>query len=247
MKDVFSAIPEALRFLLKDPVNFFLFLIPSIVAVVIYIVAGTYALENGMAFTKVLINKYILSQNASMFMYYFVSGLMAILLFVLVSWTFVLMVGIIAAPFNSVISSRIEKKLRGETQTKDKSQGISDVIAGFGRTLFNEFKKLTVIVIATVLAMGLNFIPVLFPVAILMLALIMSAQFLDYSWSRHELSAAACFKDLLGFFFGNVVAGMMFLGLMAVPLINVLVPAFATSYYTVLWVKRQTQTQQLSR
>ena len=239
MKDVFSSIPEAFKFLFKDPVNFILFLIPGLIAIVIYIMAGTYALENGMAFTKVLINKYILSQNGSMFMYYFVSGMMAILLFVLVSWTFVLAVGILSAPFNSVISGRIEKKLRGEIPSLNKSQGFKDVIAGFGRTLFNEFKKLTVIIIATVLAMGLNFIPVLFPVAIIMLALIMSAQFLDYSWSRHEMKAGRCFSDLFGFFFGNVLAGLMFLGLMAVPLINVLVPAIATSFYTVLWTKRQ--------
>lgn len=243
MKDVFSSIPDAFRYLFKDPVNFFLFLIPGVLAAVIYIVAGTYALENGMALTKVLINKYILSQNANLFMYYFVSGLMAFLLFVLVSWTFVLMVGILSAPFNAVISSRIERKLRGEMPSKDKAQGFSEVLASFGKTLFNEFKKLTVIIIATVLAMGLNFIPVLFPLALIMLALIMSAQFLDYSWSRHDLSTGKCFRDLTGNFFSNLVAGSIFLLLMAVPLLNVLVPAFATSFYTVLWTKRQTTLQ----
>jgi CysZ protein len=239
MKDVFTAIPEAFRHLFKDPVNFILFLIPGILAVVIYIVAGTYALENGMALTKVVINKYVLSQNANMFLYYFVSGLMALLLFMLVSWTFVLMIGILSAPFNSVISSRIEKKIRGQVPSDNRSQGIKEVVAGLGRTLFNEFKKLTAIIIATILAMGLNFVPLLFPVAVLLLALIMSAQFLDYSWSRHDLGASACFKDVMGNFFANVLSGAMFLLLVSVPLINVLVPAFATSYYTVLWTKRQ--------
>jgi uncharacterized protein involved in cysteine biosynthesis len=179
MKDIVTTVPEAFRNIFKDPVNFILFLIPGILAVVIYIVAGTYALENGMALTKVVINKYILSQNANMFMYYFVSGLMAFLLFILVSWTFVLMIGILSAPFNSVISARIENKIRGQMPTANKSQGIKDVVAGFGRTIFNEFKKLTVIIMATILA--------------------------------------------------------------SVPIINVMVPALATSYYTVLWTKRQQQ------
>jgi CysZ protein len=241
MKDVLTSIPEAFRYLFKDPVNFILFLIPGLLAVVIYIVAGTYALENGMALTKVVINKYILSQNANMFMYYFVSGLMAFLLFMLVSWTFVLMIGILAAPFNSVISSRIERKIRGDLPSNNKSQGFQEVMAGFARTLFNEFKKLTVIIIATVMAMGLNFFPVLFPLALVLLTLIMSAQFLDYSWSRHDLSAGACLKDIIGYFFGNVFAGAIFLLLISVPLINVLVPAYATSFYTVLWTKRQQQ------
>jgi len=165
--------------------------------------------------------------------------LMAFLLFMLVSWTFVLMTGIISAPFNSVISARIEKKIRGEIPSENKSQGIKEVVAGLGRTLFNEFKKLTVIIIATILAMGLNFFPVLFPLALLLLALIMSSQFLDYSWSRHDLGAGACFKDVMGNFFANFISGAIFLLLVSVPLINVLVPAFATSYYTVLWTKRQ--------
>lgn len=239
MKDVVSTIPQAFKYLFKDPVNFFLFMIPGLLSLLIYIVAGSYALENGMQFTKVVINKYVLSQNASMFMYYFVSGLMSILLFMLVSWTFVLMVGIISAPFNSVISGRIERKILGDLPTKDKSQGFREVMAGFFGTLFNEFKKLTVIIIATVLAMGLNFIPALFPVAMVMLALIMSAQFLDYSWSRHDMGAGGCLKDLFSYFFGNIIAGAIFLLLVSIPLINVLVPAFATSFYTVLWTKRR--------
>lgn len=241
MKDIVTTVPEAFRNIFKDPVNFILFLIPGILAVVIYIVAGTYALENGMALTKVVINKYILSQNANIFMYYFVSGLMAFLLFILVSWTFVLMIGILSAPFNSVISARIENKIRGQMPTANKSQGIKDVVAGFGRTIFNEFKKLTVIIMATILAMGLNFFPVLFPVALLLLCLLMSAQFLDYSWSRHELGLSDCFKDVMSNFIVNVFSGAIFLLLVSVPIINVMVPALATSYYTVLWTKRQQQ------
>jgi CysZ protein len=94
---------------------------------------------------------------------------------------------------------------------------------------------------ATILAMGLNFFPVLFPVALLLLCLLMSAQFLDYSWSRHELGLSACFKDVMSNFIVNVFSGAIFLLLVSVPIINVMVPALATSYYTVLWTKRQQQ------
>lgn len=239
MKDVFSSMPEALRHIFKDPVNFMLFLIPGILAVVLYLIAGAYALRNGMSFTEVLINKYIISKNANLIIYYLVTGVMTFLFFILVSWTFIIIVGILAAPFNSVISDRIERKMRGGLVTKDQSKGLSFVFSGLGRTLWNEVKKLFIILLFTVMAMGLNFIPVLLPVAMILLALIMSAQFLDFSWSRHDLSAGQCIKDITTHLPSNAVAGFMFLLIVAVPIINVLVPALATSYYTVLWIKRQ--------
>lgn len=239
MKDVFSAMPLAFRHLFKDPVNFILFLIPGILAVVLYLIAGAYALKNGLSFTEVLINKYVISKNANLIIYYLVSGLMTFLFFILVSWTFIIIIGILAAPFNSVISDRIEKKMRGDLVSKDQSKGISSVFTGIGRTLWNEVKKLFIILLFTVLAMALNFVPILLPVAMILLALIMSAQFLDFSWSRHDLSAGQCVKDITSHLFSNIVSGLMFLLLVAVPIINALVPALATSYYTVLWIKRQ--------
>jgi CysZ protein len=201
-------------------------------------VGGT-VIKNGLTITEGLINKYGVSQQHGELAYYFVAGLLGFLFFILASWTFVVMVGILAAPFNDVISRRIEKKIRGDIPSQDKKAGIREVFRGLGRTLMNEFKKLTVIIMFTLAAVSLNFIPVLFPVAMVLLALLMSSQFLDYSWSRHDMTVRACVKDLLGSPFANILSGMMFLMLVSVPLLNALVPALATSFYTVLWTRRQ--------
>ena len=239
MTDVFKSIPEAFGHLFKDPVNFMLFLVPGLLALALYILAGSYVLTSGLALSKDLVGQYVSGQNVGTVMTYFLTGVMAFMFFILVSWTFVIVIGILSAPFNSVISARIEKKMRGGVLTEDRSQGLTDVLAGLGHTLFTEFKKITVMILATVLAMALNFVPFLFPVALILLSLIMAAQFLDYSWSRHDLSAGACLKDLKGSFLSNALTGATFLLFVSIPLLNILVPALATCYYTVLWTKRQ--------
>ena len=239
MKHVLSSWSEALRFLFKDPVNLMLFLIPASLALLLYAMLGGWVLTNGMGWAEGLIAKYVISQSAGAILYYIITGLLIFLFFLLVNWTFVLCLGILASPFNDMISGRIEKKMRGGVVSEDKSKSLNELLAKLSRTLKNELKKILVILLFTVLATGLNFIPVLYPFALMLLALLMSAQFLDYSWSRHEMGAGACFKDMLKHLPSNLVAGLMFLALIAVPFINALVPALATSYYTVLWNKRQ--------
>ncbi len=239
MKDVFSTWPVALRFIFKDPVNFILFLIPALVSILLYIILGYYFLTSSLDWAQALIFKYVVSKNSSMIIYYIVTGLLMFLFYILVSWTFILLIGLISAPFNDVISRRIEEKMRGSVISGDRSKTIKQVFSGLIKTLLNELKKVLVILIITIAASVLNFIPVLYPVALFLLALLMSSQYLDYSWSRHQLTAGQCFKDLMRFSPSNAVSGMMFLVLIGVPFINALVPAIATSYYTVLWNKRQ--------
>lgn len=238
MKHLLSAWPVALRMIFKDPVNILLFLIPGIIAMGLYLMVGAYVLKNGMAMTEGLILKYVVSKEVGTTLYYLVSGLMTLLFFLLVSWTFVVLVGVLASPFNDLMSARIERKLGGMAPPKSE-EGVGAVFRGLGSTLFNEFKKLTVIIAVTVSAVALNFFPIFYPLALVLLALLMSAQFLDYSWSRHGYGAGRCARDLMGDFVGNLTAGAMFLGLVSIPLFNALVPGLATSYYTVLWVKRR--------
>ncbi|MBY0516724.1 MAG: EI24 domain-containing protein [Bacteriovoracaceae bacterium] len=239
MKNVFSTWPEALRHIFKDPINLFLFLAPALVSLSLYALMGGYVLTKGMSTAEMLIMKYVISKSAGLFLYYLISGLLMFLFFLLVNWTFVLCVGIIASPFNDMLSSRIEKKMRGGFVEKNRSVAIKDIFSHIGKTLKNELKKIAVIVVFTLFATILNFFPIFYPIAILLLSLLMSAQYLDYSWSRNDWEAGKCFKDIFTHMPSNIVSGLMFLALIAVPFINALVPAVATSYYTVLWIKRQ--------
>lgn len=239
MKHVFAAWPEALRYLFKDPINLLLFIIPAIISLGLYAIVGGYVLTKGMGTAEVLIMKYVISKEASLFLYYLISGLLMFLIFLLVNWTFVLCLGLVAAPFNDMISARIEKKMNGGLPDSDRKATLGAVFSRLGKTLKNELKKITVILVITVFATILNFFPIFYPLAILLLAILMSSQYLDYSWSRHNWEAGRCIKDIVANLPSNVISGLMFLILIAVPFINALVPAIATSYYTVLWNKRQ--------
>lgn len=239
MKDVFSSWPIALRYIFKDPINFILFIIPALLSILIYIILGYYFLTSSLDWAQSLIFKYVVSKNNGMMLYYVITGLLMFLFYLLVSWTFILLIGLISAPFNDIMSRRIEQKMRGIAVSGDRSKTIKSVFSGILKTLVNELKKILVILIITAIATVLNFIPILYPIALILLALLMSSQYLDYTWSRHDMPAGQCFKDLLKFAPSYALSGMMFLVLIAVPFINALVPAIATSYYTVLWNKRQ--------
>ncbi len=239
MQQALAAIPAAFRHLFRDPVNLVLMLFPGVLAMALYLVVGGTLIKNGLAMTEGLINKYGVAQEHGAVAYYLMAGLLGFLFLVLVSWTFVIIVSVLAAPFNVVIGSRIERKIRGDLPSVDRAGGLREAFRGLLQSLFNELKKLTVIIALTVAAVGLNFVPVLFPLAFLLLALLMSAQFLDYAWSRHDLAFGNCVRDLLGSPFAHAFAGAAFLMLVTIPLLNALVPALATSYYTVLWTNRQ--------
>lgn len=233
MKNLVSAWPEAIKQLFKDPVNFPLFLIPAVISVTLYAFAAKWVAKSGWEFAETMINRYALSKESGFIVYTLLSTVLAFFFFVLVSWTFILVMGMIASPFNDAISARIERKMRGEAVSRKMT------LSGIGHTLFNEIKKIIVILLLTVMATMLNFFPVLFPLAAAILALLIAAQFLDYSWSRHNLPWNQCFSDLMKHPFEHILSGGIFLLLVTVPLINVLVPALATSYYTVLWTRRQ--------
>lgn len=169
---------------------------------------------------------------------YIVTGILIFFFFLLMNWTYVILVGILAAPFNDMLSSRIEKKLSAEP-LMNKSQTWKELIGRLVSTFTNEFKKILFIVVLGALAFVMNYIPVLYPVAIILSSLLIAVQFIDYSWSRHDIKAKQCFIDLVKNFFPYTATGFIFLLFVSVPIINAFVPAFATSYYTVLWLYRQ--------
>ncbi|HXH73760.1 MAG TPA: EI24 domain-containing protein [Bacteriovoracaceae bacterium] len=238
MTGVFRSLPVAVRMIVRDPVNLILALIPTLIALAIY-VFGIVAIFKNADYFGVMIQNYIPDQQIAGWVGKLLTAIFLIFIFLIMSWTYVLMVGIIAAPFNSMLSSRIENILVGKPVQGNKKSTFKDILSGIGRTFKDEFQKLFFILLLTILAMLLNLFPLFYPVGIFILALLISIQFVDYSWSRHNFTFGACVKDTLKNAFPYAGSGFLFLILITVPLINSLVPALATSYYTVLWLDRQ--------
>jgi CysZ protein len=239
MNGMLKSFPIALRMIFKDPVNFSLALVPSVIALAIYLTLVTIIFNNYHLMKTFLAGYLQLPADQAGWAGVFLTAILILFVFVIMSFTFVMLVGLIGAPFNSMLSSRIEDKLAGKSVNQDRSKTFGEVLGGFGRSIVNELKKILLILVLSVFAFFLNFIPVFYPVAALIFSLLIAVQFVDYSWSRHDWTFGGCFSDV----FKNIVvygiSGAFFLVMMTVPLLNVLVPPLATSYYTVLWLHRQ--------
>lgn len=235
---MFKSIPLAFRMIFRDPVNIFLALIPTLIALALYLLTIMAVFNNSDRFISIF-RGYIYTADQASILAKILTAVLVIFIFFLMSWTFVIVVGIIAAPFNSMLSSRIEKSLLQHTVNPDRKEALQKIGQGLGQTFKNELKKLIFIAVVAALAFVLNFVPILYPVGVFLVAVLLSVQFLDYSWSRHDLHFGACVKDTMLNIIPYSLSGFFFLLLVTVPIINAFIPALATSYYTVLWLQRQ--------
>jgi CysZ protein len=238
MKGMFESFPIALKMIFKDPINLFLAFVPTMIALAIYMLTIVSIYRNSDRVVSML-RGYIYTADQATILAKILTAILIIFVFFLMSWTFIIVVGIIAAPFNSMLSSRIERKLVGKVAMDSKDETLKQISGSIGQTFKNEFKKLIFIVILTGVAFLLQIFPLFYPVGVLLVATLLAVQFVDYSWSRHNLHFGSCLKDVLMNILPYVISGFFFLLLVAIPLVNTIVPALATSYYTVLWLYRQ--------
>ncbi len=238
MKAFYQSFPIALKMIFTDPINFMLAIVPTVLALAVYILSIVGIYHNSDRFVSTF-RGYIYTADQATVLAKILTGILIVFIFFLMSWTFVMVVGILAAPFNSLLSSRIEKILGHKPVTEDKSKSWREMMDGLGQTFKNEFKKILFIILMGAMAFVLNLFPLFYPVGLFIMSVLVAIQFVDYSWSRHEIKFGSCMGDVLKNILPYSLSGFLFLLLVTIPLINTLVPAFATSYYTVLWLQRQ--------
>jgi CysZ protein len=238
IKDTFSSLRPAIRYILKDKINLLFTMIPLSIGSIIYFLMGKWMYGSVLGKGREIIQEKISQGGLGDFLYYIIMAIMTVVLFFVINWTFVLVVSIISSPFNDLISSRIEKIEKGEIP-ETLAQGFSKMFAKILFTILNETKKVIVIGFFTLFAIVLSFFPVLMPVSFIISAMLLSAQFVDYSWSRHDMKLGACFNDIRRNFFPYLAVGSIFILMVSIPIVNLVVPPLATSFYTILWIKRQ--------
>lgn len=238
MNDIFKAFPIAIRVIFRDPINLILALFPTLIALSFYLFAIVAIFKNA-DYLGVFVQEYIPDQQYAGWVGKLLLAIFVVFFFLIMSWTYIIIVGIISAPFNSMLSSRIETILVGKKVEQDKSKTFKEILSHIGQTFKDEFQKIFFIILLTILAMVFNLFPLFYPVGMVILAILISVQFVDYSWSRNDMGFGSCVKDILKNIFPYVGAGLIFMLLMTVPIINSVVPALATSFFTVLWLLRQ--------
>jgi len=236
IKHALGSFGESYRYILKDKVSLILALIPIMIGIALYYFAGVKVFNAAMDFGQGYISEYLGDGTLGTVFNWIVKILLTILLYYIVNLTFIMIISIIASPFNDILSKRIESQvLKKELPTLNES--FSGFFTKFFATVLTEIKKVIFILGLSLLIVILGFFPLLTPVSVILGAMVLSFEYLDFSWSRHEMPFKACRTDFRKNIFGYTIGGSFFILLISIPVINLIVPSFGTSYFTVLWVK----------
>jgi CysZ protein len=235
--NILSIFKQSVTIYKKDKWILFFAFIPVILGALLYAVVGSYVYTDVLAMGSAWIKERITSDTFGTFVVYFMVTLLTIAFYLITWWTFTLIVSVISSPFNDVLSKRVERALLGK-EADTIGESISEIGKGFFSSILNELKKISLILILTIVAFFLSFIPLLTPFSMILSSYLMSITFLDYSWTRKSLKVSGCINVLRKGFVVYSICGFIFLGLVAVPLVQFFVIPLGVIFYTVLYTQR---------
>jgi CysZ protein len=165
---------------------------------------------------------------------------------VIVFFTFTPIANIVAAPFNALLSEKIEAKLTGKAIISN-----SSFIKMVHDSVLSQLRKLVYILLWSVALLLISFIPVINFVSpflwVIFGSWLLSLEYLDYPMGNHELDfkrekqIVAARKGLALGFGGSVMV------LTSIPLLNFIVMPVAVAGATILWVEQlEHESQSLS-
>lgn len=235
MNKVIKTIKMTLGILKQDKIVLLLSLIPVLIGFVLFYFLGNYLYTDLLDMGKAYIEQNIQSSGWASAFYYLIAGILTVTFFFLINWGFVLVVSLIASPFNDLISHRVEKIVLGK-ELSGLGVAFERIIGKFFFTIVNEFKKILFIIFLTTISFALGLVPLVGPIlSTVMAAYLISIQFLDYNWSRHDLTMRQCLKDLKSTPFVYLLSGLIFIFLLSIPIVNLISLPFAVIYYAIMF------------
>jgi len=229
---------SSFKVLQKDKWTLALGMIPVLLGSIVYYFLGLWLYGDVLAMGKEWVENSLSSGGWGTVAYYMMMILLTVVMYFLISWTFVLVVSIIASPFNDLLSSRVEKVLLNEVP-ESISESFANTFKKIFITLLNETKKIAVIAIISLASFSLSFFPLLVPISVILSGLLLSANFLDYSWSRHDIALKGCLNGIRKSLLIYTVSGVVFLTLLSIPLVNIFCLPLAVIYFTVLFIENK--------
>lgn len=233
MKNALIVYHQALGLFWRDKWLIVLGMIPMLIGVTLYSFVGTWMYTDLLAMGEAWVKGTVSEGTLGNILYGILVILVTIGLWFMISWTFVLVVSIISSPFNEVMSARVERLIIDETP-QDVGDSFSNMFKKILFILSNEVKKVLLIIGFSLIAFIFSFFPIFFPISVFLSALLLAAQFLDYTWSRHDVKMGKCFGEVRRNILGYGVSGVGFLFLITIPVINLLTLPFAVVYYSAL-------------
>lgn len=222
--------------LYKDKISFLLVLIPILIGVLLYVCLGQFFFSSLIGYGQTYIEEHLSNGTFGKAIYFLLVGILTVTLYFIVNWTFVLVLSILASPFNDLLSERIEKNYYGEN-TPSIGESLNGFFSKMVHTILNEIKKVFFILILSVVAFLLGYFPIFTPISILITIILLGINYIDYSWARHDILFKDCKKDIRKNLLSYALGGGIFMLIVSIPVINIIVPSLATSYFTILWIK----------
>lgn len=218
---VISNFVTALKMIKEDKVLLLLSFIPVFIGLIFYGLLGGWIFTSVIPWGNDLVQGWLSIDWLGSFLGWIVKAIISILFFFAVNWTFFLVVSLLASPFNDLISSRVEKKLKN-VELDNFSRAFSGVFNKLGFTLVNESKKVVLIVFFSFISLTLSFFPLLSPLTIFIQSILVAVNFLDYSWARNDYTISECIHNYKTNFFINTLGGLIGVTLLSIPGINII-------------------------
>lgn len=175
------------------------------------------------------------------FLYWLMWPLAVLVALLFLFYGFTVVANIIAAPFNSVLSTRVEERLVGKLDDVPEVAWFSV----FPRAIGREFSKLFYILPRFLGLLLLMFIPLVQIVAPFLLLLfsawMMAVEYTDYAADNNELGFKPFRQRLQKVRLQALLFGLLAYALMAVPLLNLVIMPAAVAGGTKFWVEHLRQ------
>ncbi|MBS98837.1 MAG: sulfate transporter CysZ [Oceanospirillaceae bacterium] len=172
------------------------------------------------------------------FLRYLLWPLLALVILVVVYYSFSLVANFIAAPFNGFLAERVERQLRGVVVA---DEGWSELVRMVPRSLMRELAKLQYYLPRVLLLLVLSFIPVINLVMPLVWfvfgAWMMAIQYCDYPMDNNKVSFSEMKRLLKARRFTAVGFGSLVQFGMLVPVVNLIIMPAAVVGATIYWVE----------
>lgn len=221
---------ETKNIMLSDKWIMFFSILPIIIGLVIFYFIGSYVYGDLLDWLKEISLSKVSNETGKGILSYIIGIILTIILYFFVSFTYVLFISIISSPFNDLIVRRIFIKLN-KIEEEDIGTSFKKVMRKVFGIIFNEAKKISLIIALSVVAFIFGLIPFLVPVGILISAILVTVNFVDYAWSFVDLSFKDCVTNIKKDFFFYSLSGIIFLGLLSVPILNVVAVPIGVSFY----------------
>lgn len=211
--------------LFKDKWILFYSLFPILIGSTIYYFLGKWLYGDLMGKLRTWIDGY-LKIGDSAFLSWAIGITLTLILFFLISFTAVILISLIASPFNDLISSRTEELVLGRK---------IEVPGGVLGVIVREFKKFFVIMFLSFIGIVCSLFPGGQIISFVLSVMLLGFQFLDYSWSRHNYSVMKLFGNYTANIFTYGPSGLFLYLLVGVPFLNILIMPFCVVHFTVLF------------